>query len=72
MMMGSTGGHHATKNDDDKLTIDNLWKILAREKHANETGGHSQHDGRAESRSRSRNAVERGYEHQRDSEREQN
>lgn len=70
MMMGSTGGHHATKNDDDKLTIDNLWKILDKEKRANETGGlFSQHEGRAESRSRSRNAVERGYEHQ--AEREQ-
>ena len=58
MMMGSTGGHHATKNDDDKLTIDNLWKILASEKNASneQTVGRTQH----ESRSRSRNAIERG------------
>ena len=43
-MMGSTGGHQTTKNGDDKLTIDNLWKILASEKNINETVGRMNHN----------------------------
>ena len=62
-MMGSTGGPQTAKNDDDKLTIDNLWKILASEKNINETVGRmSREQDKANSRSRSRNAAERGYE----------
>ena len=35
-MMGSTGGPSTLKKDD-KLTIDNLWKILASQSNINET-----------------------------------
>ena len=59
-MMGSTGGPQAaSKASDDKLTIDNLWKILASEKNISEAVGKMQQNFQKEqqSRSRSRNGI---------------
>ena len=57
VMMGSTGGPQASKGTEDKLTVDNLWKILASEKNINEAAGRM-HQGqdKHDSRSQSRNA----------------
>lgn len=59
--MGSTGGHQpsAAKKADDKLTIDNLWKILASEKDINEAVGRMQQLQKEGSslRSKSRNGL---------------
>ena len=61
MMMGSTGGPSTLKKDD-KLTIDNLWKILASEKNINETVDRMQSSQeKADNRSRSRNGTERCF-----------
>ena len=60
-MMGSTGGP-STLNKDDKVTIDNLWKILATEKNINETVDRMQaSQEKAENRSRSRNDAEKCF-----------
>lgn len=59
-MMGSTGGPQATsKASDNKLTIDNLWKILATEKNINEAVGKMQQSFQKEQqiRSKSRNGI---------------
>ena len=56
-MMGSTGGNQtAARKEDDKLTIDNLWKILATEKEVSEAVMRLQQTQQKE-RSRSRSGL---------------